>query len=340
MPGSSRVSDRVAERLDQVRLAQSHVAVQEQRVVGRPRRLRRAERRRVREAVARTDDVVLEGVLGVQPDVAAAHEAALREVAQQASAVGDAGRFVGRGDRRLATVEGRRGLRATRAVGVARGQVRRVATVGGEFGGVRFDHRVGAVARRVDVRALHGQLGVDVELDTARSAEAGADRVFDRPLVVRLQPVAAEGVLHRDADRVVLHAVQGRAAEPGLELLRLNALANRGLNRLPDLVVRTHGERAFLSRVVGLLRELRVLRGVRGRVDPRGLVGRLRGTARCRGRRVVGGLGRNASEQGVWILRLRLSHAARFPSRCGRVRWSPSPSPGVSRFDARAARGR
>ena len=57
----------VADRVQQVGLAQPGLAVDEERVVRLGRRLGDRDRRRVREAVARADDEGVEGVLRVQP---------------------------------------------------------------------------------------------------------------------------------------------------------------------------------------------------------------------------------------------------------------------------------
>ena len=62
----------VADRVQQVGLAQSGAAVDEQRVVGAGRLLGDGDGRGVREAVARADDEGLEGVLVVEPAVLAA----------------------------------------------------------------------------------------------------------------------------------------------------------------------------------------------------------------------------------------------------------------------------
>ena len=57
----------MADRVQQVGLAEPALAVDEQRVVGLGRRLGDGDRRGVREPVGRADDEGLEGVLGVEP---------------------------------------------------------------------------------------------------------------------------------------------------------------------------------------------------------------------------------------------------------------------------------
>mgnify|MGYP003602457872 CR=1 FL=1 len=60
----------VADGVHEVRLAEAHAAVHEQRVVGAGRGLRHRERRRVREVVGRTDHEGLKRVTRIQPRLA------------------------------------------------------------------------------------------------------------------------------------------------------------------------------------------------------------------------------------------------------------------------------
>ena len=57
----------VADRVHQMRLAETHAAVDEQRVVGARRRFRDGAARRVRELIRRADDEGVEGVTRIQP---------------------------------------------------------------------------------------------------------------------------------------------------------------------------------------------------------------------------------------------------------------------------------
>ena len=217
LEGRGAHQQRVAHRLQKVRLAQSHVAVEEERVVGLAGRLRDPHRGGVGEAVAGSDHEVVEPVLLVELDVGVPQEPRR----------GVAGALA-RGDR-----EGRHR-------GAGRGPPGR--------GGVDDLLRRGILA------TVDDQLGGHLELELTGSAEHGLDRLFELGAVVGAQPVAGEGVLDRQAHDLGVRTGQGRAPEPGLELLPLDPRADGALELAPlSLEPSRAGSQRVLARRFALL---------------------------------------------------------------------------------------
>ena len=190
----------VADGVQQVGLAQSGVAVDEQRVVRLGRRLGDRDRGRMGEPVARADDEGVEGVLRVQPGVAV---------------VGRPGAAAGR-----VVAAGRRG-RSGRAVPSRR-------LVGGRRRG-RSPSSLDVAASALLVRVLHGDGDPDVAAEFV--AEDGGDQ---RPQPV-LEVFLGEVVRRGEQGGVLDQAERPGEVDPGLLLRADRVVVEAGLGPVPDI---------------------------------------------------------------------------------------------------------
>jgi hypothetical protein len=233
------VDQRVAHRVDQVRLAQAHPAVQEQRVVRAARVLGDLERRGARHLVGLAGDEGLEGEVRVDAGALDVRGVLVGGGRHRARAGGDLvvlgqQRRLQRGE--LGVVRTAAGGRRVGAAGHRREQRRRRRAVRG---------RRGLRARRRGRRRLRGgspgpgarrrelELDADVGIDLA-------DQLLDAPAVLRAHPVELDPVGRAQPQHLagLVEAQVGDRLDPGLVLLGRELLLQARGACLPDAVHR------------------------------------------------------------------------------------------------------